>query len=111
VDLFFLTIVINLRHHIDYLVAEAFLGCYLDRSDSWHRNLRFLLRKYIIPLDISVESKVEDLEAKQASFEAVAERLEALELRKSIAIINCTKIVHSSLLTSRSRTPIATSKR
>jgi len=27
----FLTLIINLRHHVDYLVAEAFLGCYLDR--------------------------------------------------------------------------------
>jgi hypothetical protein len=26
-----LTITINLRHHVDHLVAEAFLGCYLDR--------------------------------------------------------------------------------
>jgi hypothetical protein len=30
--LFFWTIVINLRHHVDHLVAEAFLGCYLDRG-------------------------------------------------------------------------------
>ena len=29
----FLTLIINLRHDVDYLVAEAFLGCYLDRSD------------------------------------------------------------------------------
>ena len=28
---FFWTIVINLRHHVDRLVGEAFLGCYLDR--------------------------------------------------------------------------------
>ena len=30
--LFFWTIVINLRHHVDHLVVEAFLGCYLDRG-------------------------------------------------------------------------------
>jgi hypothetical protein len=27
----FLTLIINSRHHVDHLVAEAFLGCYLDR--------------------------------------------------------------------------------
>jgi hypothetical protein len=36
----FWTIVINLRHHIDHLVAEAFLGCYLDRSDSQLQRLQ-----------------------------------------------------------------------
>jgi hypothetical protein len=35
----FLTIVINLRHHVDHLVAEAFFGCYLDRSDSQLQSL------------------------------------------------------------------------
>jgi len=37
---FFWTIVINLRHHVDHLVDEAFLGCYLDRSDSQLQRLQ-----------------------------------------------------------------------
>ena len=51
--LFFLIIVINLRHHVYHLVAEAFLGGYLDglvlsqlqrfQARFQHRDLRLLL--------------------------------------------------------------------